>query len=99
MSNKTYPDLTCCDEFDPNALNVEQARRKILETVRSVVDIETISIREGLNRVLAENVESTINVPPHINSAMDGYAIAGADIPTTGEKRRMEAIQIKVEKR
>ena len=87
MQNKTSPGSTCCDEFDPNALNVEQARKKILETVKSVVDVETIPIREALNRVLAESVKSTINVPPHINSAMDGYAISGMDIPTTGENK------------
>ena len=87
MSNKTSTGFTCCDEFDPNALNVEQARKKILDSVKPVVDVETIPIREALNRVLAESIKSTINVPPHINSAMDGYAVSGTDIPTTGEKR------------
>ena len=87
MPNKTSPGFSCCDEFDPNALNVEQARKKILDTVKPIIDVETIPIREALNRVLAESIESTINVPPHINSAMDGYAISGTDIPTVGEKR------------
>jgi len=86
MPNKPSPNATCCDEFDPNALTVELAREKILETVTSVIDVETIPIRETLNRVLAETVTSNINVPAHINSAMDGYAISGADIPTTGAK-------------
>lgn len=87
MPNKTSSDSTCCDEFDPNALNVEQARGKILTDVNSVTDIETIAIREALNRVLAESVVSSINVPAHVNSAMDGYAISGADIPASGEKQ------------
>ena len=87
MPNKTSPGFSCCDEFDPNALNVEQARKKILDTVEPIVDVETVPIREALNRVLAEGIKSTINVPPHINSAMDGYAISGVDIPTTDEKR------------
>lgn len=86
-TNKTSPTFTCCDEFDPNALKVEQAREKILGDINSTKDVETIPIREALNRVLAENVKSSINVPAHVNSAMDGYAIAGADIPATSEKQ------------
>jgi molybdopterin molybdotransferase len=86
MPDKTASGVTCCDEFDPNALNVEQARNKILETIKAVTQTETIPIREALNRVLAESVISTINVPAYINSAMDGYAISGTDIPTSGTK-------------
>ncbi len=32
-------------------------------------------------RTLAENITSTINVPGHTNSAMDGYAINSPDLP------------------
>jgi molybdopterin molybdotransferase len=34
---------------------------------------------------LAKDVLSQINVPPHENSAMDGYAVRGADLPTVGK--------------
>jgi molybdopterin molybdotransferase len=39
-----------------------------------------------LNRVLAEDIHSRINVPAGINSAMDGYAVCSTDIPDEGIK-------------
>jgi len=87
MSDKTPPSLPGCDEFDPDALQVEQARNKILESVHPIGNIEQLSIREALNRVLADSIRSMINVPSHTNSAMDGYAVSGIDIPATGTKK------------
>ena len=74
-----------CDEFDPNNLNVEQARDRMLTAVTAVVGIERLAIRDALDRVLAEDVISPINVPPYPNSAMDGYAVFGSDLPAAGE--------------
>lgn len=91
MSENTPSSLPGCDEFDPLALNVEQARNRILETVSPVVETETLPIREALNRILAEAVISSINVPAHINSAMDGYAISAADIPSS-DSAQLEVI-------
>lgn len=82
MPNKTSPSQPGCDEFDPNALQVEQARNKILESVKPSGDVEQVPIREALSRTLASPIKSTIDVPSHTNSAMDGYAIRSADIPT-----------------
>lgn len=87
MPETTSPSLPGCDEFDPNALQVEQARNKILESVTPITEVEQLPIRDALNRVLASPVESTIDVPSHTNSAMDGYAIQGADIPSADEKQ------------
>ncbi|MBL1275202.1 MAG: molybdopterin molybdotransferase MoeA [Ectothiorhodospiraceae bacterium] len=86
MTDNTSNKMPGCDEFDPNALTVEQARSRILEKVNPVCEIESLPIREALNRVLAMNVESTIDVPSHINSAMDGYAIRASDIPTDASR-------------
>ena len=88
MSDNAIPSSSTpmpgCDEFDPNATTVEQARLRILGMVKPVTETKSLPIREALNRVLAENVISSINVPSHINSAMDGYAIKGTDIPAEG---------------
>ena len=46
---------------------------------------ERVAIRDGLNRILAEDVISPINVPPYDNSAMDGYAVQATDLPDIGE--------------
>lgn len=39
---------------------------------------------DALGRVLAENLVSTVDVPPVDNSAMDGYAVRAADLPLAG---------------
>jgi len=87
MPDNSSPSLPDCDDFDPNALQVEQARNKILESISPPGAIEQLAIREALNRVLVDSIKSTIDVPSHTNSAMDGYAISGVDIPTTETKK------------
>lgn len=42
---------------------------------------ESVALFDALGRVLAEDIVSPISVPPHNNSAMDGYAFAGAELP------------------
>jgi molybdopterin molybdotransferase len=64
----------CCSA--PGLLPFEQALSAMLEQITPVTETQTIAIDQALNRVLAENIDSPINVPPHDNSAMDGYAFA-----------------------
>lgn len=40
---------------------------------------QTLATDQALMRVLAEDVVSTVDVPPHDNSAMDGYALRLSD--------------------
>lgn len=81
MNKQPQHDPSCMDDFDPNSLSIEQARERIQSDIEPVTLRERLPIRDALNRVLAEAVTSNIDVPAHNNSAMDGYAIAGADIP------------------
>lgn len=74
-------DPSCMDDFDPASMDAEQALQLILNQVDSQIDIEIMPIREALNRTLAKDISSSINVPGHTNSAMDGYAIHLSDIP------------------
>jgi len=69
-----------CDDYDPNSLSVEQALQRIEQGLQSIRAKEQVTIRSALGRILAEDVLSKINVPPHENSAMDGYAVRGADL-------------------
>ena len=46
--------------------------------------VETVSTFDSDRRVLAENLLSELQVPPQDNSAMDGYAVRLADVPTPG---------------
>jgi molybdopterin molybdotransferase len=81
-------DVDPCDEpgHGHRALRVEEARARILAEVQPVEGIETLGLRDALDRVLGEDVHSSVNVPSHDNSAMDGYALAGGDLPTEGER-------------
>jgi molybdopterin molybdotransferase len=45
---------------------------------------ETVSTFEADGRVLVEDVVSPLQVPPHDNSAMDGYALRAADAAAAG---------------
>lgn len=67
-------------------LNVDEAINRMTGSVKKTQGTKVVAIRDGLNRVLAKDVISTINVPPYANSAMDGYAFNSADLPTEGNK-------------
>ncbi len=77
-------DPSCMDDFDPNSLDAALALKLILDQMEPLKTIETVPIRDALNRTLAENISSSIDVPGHTNSAMDGYAILSTDIPREG---------------
>jgi len=63
-------------------LSVEAARERILDAV-APLEVEEIPILEALGRVLAEDVRAEANVPPHDNSAMDGYAVRISDLESS----------------
>jgi molybdopterin molybdotransferase len=58
------------------ALTVEEAQRLICERIAPVGDSASAAAAGALDRVLAADIISPINVPAHDNSAMDGYACA-----------------------
>ncbi|MDX1915859.1 MAG: molybdopterin molybdotransferase MoeA [Methylophilus sp.] len=70
---------SCIDNYDPNAMSVQQARAFIQQFLDSVAETETLSLRESLGRVLATDIISPCNVPNHNNSAMDGFAFKYAE--------------------
>ncbi len=72
--------ITCNSEFDPHAKTVEQALEYMLEACKTIDGLETLFIRDAFGRVIAETITASITVPPHRNSAMDGYAINHADL-------------------
>ncbi|RYV02966.1 molybdopterin molybdotransferase [Shewanella sp. OPT22] len=64
----------------PGLIHPNDALPKLLEQVMPLTRTETLSISDALNHVLAEDVESSINLPPFDNSAMDGYAFRFDDL-------------------
>jgi molybdopterin molybdotransferase len=62
---------------------VDGALKRIAETVTPITDVEVVALRQALDRILAADVHSPIEVPNHTNSAMDGYALRFADLAKT----------------
>ncbi|TWX72587.1 molybdopterin molybdotransferase MoeA [Colwellia sp. C1TZA3] len=60
----------------PGLMPFEQALETMLAAITPITDTENISLAASLGRVISTDITSPINVPPHNNSAMDGYAFA-----------------------
>jgi molybdopterin molybdotransferase len=78
---------SCLAAYDPDALPVRDAQRIIGDFVTPVRATEHVALRAALGRVLAADVISPIDVPSHDNSAMDGYALRGADLQPAAPTR------------
>jgi molybdopterin molybdotransferase len=68
--------------YDPQALSAGAVNEFLSRLVQPVTETEELGIFEALDRVLARDVVSPVSVPPHDNSAMDGYAFASAQLHT-----------------
>jgi molybdopterin molybdotransferase len=66
--------------YDAADLSVEAVHAFLAQLVAPAVvaQRESVALFDALGRVLAEDIVSPISVPPHDNSAMDGYAFDGA---------------------
>jgi molybdopterin molybdotransferase len=72
----------------PMRIPVDEARQRIVALARSRrVAIDEVPLDRALDRVIALDVVAPHAIPPFANSAMDGYALRGADLPRDGEKR------------
>jgi len=67
----------CCS--GPGLLPMEEAMKQMEQAVNKITETEMVTVIDALDRVLAEDIVSDINVPPHDNSAMDGYAFRTQD--------------------
>ena len=66
--------------YDPQALPAQEVLNFLAKLVTPVQDTEDVAIFEALNRVIAADVISPVDVPPHDNSAMDGFAFDGTQL-------------------
>ncbi|MCI4441473.1 gephyrin-like molybdotransferase Glp [Tibeticola sp.] len=63
--------------YDPQALRADAVGAFLERLVEPVREAETVALPDALDRILAADVISPLSVPPHDNSAMDGYAFDG----------------------
>ena len=76
------------------AVSVREAMDRIVAGV-TVLPIEEVALLDAQGRVLAETVDSPIILPPHTNSAMDGYAVRAADVhgATQAAPKRLRIVE------
>ena len=70
-------------------ISVDEALARILDLIHPVGS-ETVTLAEALDRVLAEDITSQDDIPPFVNSAMDGYAVRAADVTTACQQAPVE---------
>src|SRR5690349_13720764 len=73
--------------YDPKALGVDAVQAFLAQLAEPaiVTEVERLALRDALGRVLAEDIVSPVSVPPHDNSAMDGFAFDGAQLEAAGD--------------
>jgi molybdopterin molybdotransferase len=68
-------------------MTTAEALALLAERVGPVAETETVGLGQGLGRILAEDVAAPDDVPPHDNSAVDGYAVYYDDLDAQGDSR------------
>jgi molybdopterin molybdotransferase len=61
-------------------LTIDEALERVLERVR-LLGAEDVAVEESLGRVLREPARAVVDLPPFPSSAMDGFAVRGAETP------------------
>lgn len=61
------------------ALSVAEARRAILARMHAL-PVQTMELANAVGYALAEDVQSTVTLPPWPNAGMDGYAVLADDV-------------------
>lgn len=75
-----------CFAFGGPMLLVDEAVGIIAARVAPVQEVETVSLNEADGRILASEIFASLPLPPFTNSAVDGYAVRGSDIPHQTEQ-------------
>jgi molybdopterin molybdotransferase len=71
----------------PTRISIEQAQQCIADVCANrQMPAEQVLLQHAFGRVLAEDVMATRNQPFFANSAMDGFALRGTDLPQSGQR-------------
>ncbi|HEV2131641.1 MAG TPA: hypothetical protein VGR27_11090, partial [Longimicrobiaceae bacterium] len=76
-------------EMRADWVSVQQARETILQNV-AVLPPERRFLLDALGYVLAEDLDSPLDLPPWDNSAMDGFAVRAQDVRGASESQPRE---------
>ncbi len=76
-----------CFAFGGDLMPLADALSQLRDRIEATVETECVTLRQGLGRILAERVIADVDVPPHDNSAVDGYAVYYDDLNPDTETR------------
>ena len=76
-----------CFAYGGELMPVEQALALIDDIGRPLTGIEQVPLAGACGRILAQGIVSPMNVPPHDNAAVDGFAVFHDDLAPEGETR------------
>jgi len=74
-----------CFAFGGPMMSVDEAVGIIAARVTPVREIETVALKHADGRILAHGISAPLPLPPFTNSAVDGYAVRGGDLPGAAE--------------
>ena len=74
-----------CFAFGGDLMRIDEALALLARTLRCVTESESVSLPAATGRILAEGVVSPLDIPPHDNAAVDGYAVFYDDLDPTGK--------------
>lgn len=75
-----------CFAFGGPLLSVDDAVALLPSRLAVVDGRERVALASADGRVLAEDIAAPLPLPPFTNSAVDGYAVRGEDLPVDTEK-------------
>jgi molybdopterin molybdotransferase len=75
-----------CFAFGGPMLSVDEAVGIITARVSAVGETETVALVEADGRILARDIAAPLPLPPFTNSAVDGYAVPGSELPREQER-------------
>ena len=76
-----------CFAHGGRLMTTAEALALLAGKLETVSDSEEVALPEAFSRILAEDVTAPADVPPHDNSAVDGYAVFFDDLDPDGETR------------
>jgi molybdopterin molybdotransferase len=76
-----------CFALSKELMSLELALEELEKFIEPVAGVERVQLASALSRFLAEDVVATRNVPPHDNSAVDGYAVFHGDLSNSEDTR------------
>jgi molybdopterin molybdotransferase len=76
-----------CFAHGGRLMTTAEALERLTGRVSRVTEDEPVALAEGLGRILAEDLVAPADVPPHDNSAVDGYAVYFDDLDPAAETR------------